>query len=1453
MKPGSEKTQSGELPFIGMCDGWDSIDIRASSLEGTAVLLGVRKLCEKQPIAEVTLYVKLADGSSFKLPRHPDKITCFWEDTEGAWSAGGLKIQVLDPEVRLRIIYNGPLTNEDGDVQHVQFNFIWSSATKVVRHPEDWSKELAVPAIISQNRKLKEKSRGKFVEGSWMQWGVIQGRFQSFDQQGISVKNEYLRLRGTRERSWTSIGYDDLRRSVNITATAKDGTMVHLRGLSYNNIKKEGRIVDCIPLQVLSIPAQTIKVNGTKITLHEEFVFKFRGTNFIGKEDEIVTGKCICTTLAMFCDMRFNELQQEITDSIKSTIATTIKDLVAQELKIELLHNDNNILRMECTELRKQVNDLTQENDKREQWVRRSNIEIVGIPMKQDENLVDIVSSLARACGCNINPAMDIDFVTRVAVKSGDQKRPKPIIVKFQSRYKKDDFISSLRRKRDLNTGDIGFASNIRIYVNDHLTIKKRNLSVTLCINSEGGKLLSGVPYQQELVYRTLGVDIDDSPGTGILEIGCEYTGKSEPTVRLPPPRTLKWLSANEVGPVGYCLPFEARAAACPDYVGGKGASLALLASVQDAEGYKVPPGFCLTIQALEKHLDANLQLVAAIRDIEAANEDYNEAVFKDKCTKAVNLFVDTEITADVRNDILAHLVELRNATSKQNLELRFAVRSSAVGEDSETLSAAGQNETILGCSSDEDVVRAVQKCWGSMFAFTSAYYRRQNGQACRCGGGVVVQALAGARVAGVMFTRHPDRGDASRLLLTANYGLGETVVSGSVEPDTIIVKRDEENLAIMKVELGSKSQRVTAAFNGVATEDVPETERGVSCLSEIESLKLAQLGVRQEELWGAGRDIEWAIAENGTIYLLQARPITSLERWTEEELLHEMDTPIMSDEDLTTFANTGEVLPKPLTPLSMDFVCRPMIEVMSKMMDVIEPFEDFGVFTYYRTGIALYNTSYRHMPKEININVRMGDMALHGRKVADQHILETALRRRPAHWTHDFTKMKIFAMSLLTSKGSMKDSIKIANKINIQMKSNEPLEMLNTMLKELESMKKLSYDHSMASTASSASQIIAMSILLEGAADFTSEHTSEINTLLSSGDVLSAEVPQFLAKLSLQLEKSGKVDEFKAQDPKEAMHWLSNNLPNIHKELVEFLKVHGHRAIMEFDMYTKPWVLVPHELMKILQNLKVPEKVNEEKKTDAEIIASLTTPKKSSTRTKLSTVLPLCHRTVRHRESTKAHLILGVHKMRLAALEIGKELVRRWYLPNEDVVFFFLHKELREYITNRDPALLRKAIQRQQYYPMWCKFKFAEINTGWVDPLPIRQPAVTAGDVQLEATSVCGGEVIARACVVKDLSEIHQLHQGDVLITYSTDIGWSPYFPLLTGIVTELGGLISHGAVIAREYGLPCIVGAMDATNIFKTGDIVRLSGTKGLIEKVQVSDKFENEKSSEAAADID
>jgi len=181
--------------------------------------------------------------------------------------------------------------------------------------------------------------------------------------------------------------------------------------------------------------------------------------------------------------------------------------------------------------------------------------------------------------------------------------------------------------------------------------------------------------------------------------------------------------------------------------------------------------------------------------------------------------------------------------------------------------------------------------------------------------------------------------------------------------------------------------------------------------------------------------------------------------------------------------------------------------------------------------------------------------------------------------------------------------------------------------------------------------------------------------------------------------------------------------------------------------------------------------------------------------------------------------------------------MVEEGYLPSPELIFHLTHYEIKVLLNTRDPSLVMKAYRRQRYHPQWEKLKFSEMQIGIPKPLEPKLPT-SNGLLKCHGTPAYPGIVLAKASVIPDFSQISELQKGDILITHSTDVGWSPYFPMLSGIVTELGGLISHGAVVAREYGLPCVIGVDDAISTFKTGDMVLLSGSTGTIEKVDSLD---------------
>lgn len=173
--------------------------------------------------------------------------------------------------------------------------------------------------------------------------------------------------------------------------------------------------------------------------------------------------------------------------------------------------------------------------------------------------------------------------------------------------------------------------------------------------------------------------------------------------------------------------------------------------------------------------------------------------------------------------------------------------------------------------------------------------------------------------------------------------------------------------------------------------------------------------------------------------------------------------------------------------------------------------------------------------------------------------------------------------------------------------------------------------------------------------------------------------------------------------------------------------------------------------------------------------------------------------------------------------------------LPDANLIFYLTHREIGYLMNNNGSSnMISKANRRRRFSPEWNKLQFDEFHWGLIKPRNVNQIAVTCDAMKVTGTPVCEGKVTGRACVVKSFGEVSKIKAGDILITHGTDIAWSPYFPSLSGVVTELGGLISHGAVVAREYGLPCIVGATNATEIFDDGDVIYMDANAGAVMKI-------------------
>ncbi|XP_011496926.1 PREDICTED: uncharacterized protein LOC105361447 [Ceratosolen solmsi marchali] len=968
-----------------------------------------------------------------------------------------------------------------------------------------------------------------------------------------------------------------------------------------------------------------------------------------------------------------------------------------------------------------------------------------------------------------------------------------------------------------------------------------RKYEVIIKLLRESKKIVyGGYPWDSQYKYYHFKMKLNNVSGVGLLQMWQPYSNSCP--IKLSLVKNFFGSQEFNESSIVYTLIFDDIRCQNKNIVGGKGASIAELSSIKTTEFF-IPKGFCLTTYALELHIKCHTNLSEAINLLIRVCNGEKNGDLKEYTQKVVSLMENTPVIDIIKEEILTNLKQFKS----RNPENIYAIRSSAIGEDNEDTSAAGQNSTYLGIKGDYEVLKYVSYCWASLYSYRSVEYRRQNGLEIKALMGVCIQQMVNADVAGVMFTRHPLTGNPKEIFINSNYGLGETVVSALVDPDTVIVQRNSRNLLSINTSMiGKKSQKISMKIDVSGTDimNVSTEETFKLSISLDMALKLAEIAVTLDQLYNAPRDIEWALFQDN-VYLLQCRPITSLNTWTDFELTHELGSGVPSDSDILTFSNVGEVLPMVLTPLTLSCIISGLnMSTESNIVrkPVLHTYTNHLFIANMRCTLNYMNLLLRFVEEKISQSIKVMEIAICGRSIITPDIHEMAKKRNGVLKLFKLIKQRTGILldlwwnsDKVAYANRIVDRCRIAPIVKNLSEFNTAQDIFCAVTNMLNDFNGVSMSHSHTSKCSIFYQVLIMSILTEGNKDFTMEHYSDIAILLRScSDVISAQVPIALKKITRTVRESGLSKEFKSVDISEMMNWLLLKCPTAYDQVQQFINIHGHRGIEEFELITETWSMKPEKFLYTIQLMmdSVEEDHIDKSLSSRETVAYLKTPQKSLTRWILRLLLPAMRKAVSQREKTKALIIEMVHNLRLAYRRLAVLLMKEGRLPDQALIFFLTHKELGELVSKPNPGLLRKATRRAKLRLQLQKYKYNEVNYGMLKPVEEMKISTIEDGICIQGTSVCNGMVTGRACIALTLEEAREIKPGDILITNATDIGWSPYFPLLGGVVTELGGLISHGAVVAREYGLPCIVSVENATGKFKTGEIVTLNGYTGTIK---------------------
>lgn len=772
-----------------------------------------------------------------------------------------------------------------------------------------------------------------------------------------------------------------------------------------------------------------------------------------------------------------------------------------------------------------------------------------------------------------------------------------------------------------------------------------------------------------------------------------------------------------------------------------------------------------------------------------------------------------------------------------------YAVRSSAVGEDSEEMSCAGQMETFLNVNGFQEATRCAVKCWASQFRHVALEYKWQHGQPLEAPMAVLLQEMVRSDVSGVLFTCDPVGGDPSRLIINANFGLGESVVSSLAEPDTVILERSEEGqLRLLETQLGRKQVQVVPTAQGTQTVKV---ENAGSCsLTEEEALALGRAALEVQRLHPGtpDLDLEWAFVA-GKLNLLQARPITSLHRENDFEIEHELDSGLASEDEFYTRANVAEVLPGAISPIGAEvfllafnilfknYIRNEKLATPSPDTRYIWP---ASVFVSRNYMMSLVDGMFQHSKKQ-NLMTRGLLFGTLGRPFESEALVNKFLERHGEGRRLDTLWQIVFLIWAQVRKNKcIQNSKEAVERYRIPLDDSQTAqEMFEIIGKHMLLPQPTLCNLLVCSMRSSFNNLMLLMVLASVHGDLTPEVFADISTLLSRCEqVESADVPSRLRLLARVIRRSR--PDFSTLSVEEARDYLEKDNGEAGQSYKELIEHHGHRCMKEFDVMSLTWSMDPRPLIKTLQHSVAMEEAPSQESAPVQ----LATPLNLWRRQLLKVLVPQTKQAVGYREAAKAMVIRTIHVVRLALLRLGQKMVDEGLLPEAQLVFQLEVDEVHRLLATRSPTLVLKAIRRLRIHPTLNQLRFSDITQGVPRPLVSVDRAANGSaeaGVTVHGTPVSRGRIIATARVVKNLDAAGSIQPGDILVTNATDIGWSPYFPLLAGIVTEIGGLLSHGAVIAREYGLPCVVGVEHATDIFYSGDTVCLDATRGIVERVK------------------
>ena len=864
--------------------------------------------------------------------------------------------------------------------------------------------------------------------------------------------------------------------------------------------------------------------------------------------------------------------------------------------------------------------------------------------------------------------------------------------------------------------------------------------------------------------------------------------------------------------------------------IGGKALNLSKMSKA----GFNIPPAFVVGVDAYDFFIKQKLE--AEISKILASIDFNNDKSLSEGCASIRNL-IKTERVPD------AILVEINNKIESLPPGY-YAVRSSATSEDLDDASFAGQLDTLLNIRK-EDILESISDCWASYWNNRVVKYRHDSSiehldtAQSSAGIAVLVQKMVNATVSGVTFTANPVNG-SNEIVIESTWGLGEAIASGLVTPDTFVLSRNGE---VLERKIKSKNKGYFLKNGENTLVKLKKEDREKPSVDGEVLKKVLKRALELESFFGAPQDTEWALEdEKKDIYILQSRPVTTLSRdkddilWTRaygDEYWADATTPLFFD-----------VMGKMLT----DYVNHEGARIMgyteitdSKLLKLHKSRVYFNswvlekAFSYY-PKFARSKELLNYFPLDDQERISKYPSILH--KTLLSQILVAI--RDPDGMMHRTDKAyRKWAQGFLKKCEDFDEiDLGVLSKTQLMELYND---IENAGIKHYQLIRYGMVSHSIATNLMIKNWLV----------DWLEDKDGSLYAGLISGlednktiemNIRFSDMAKILREDSNLQGMINSISDLSYLTQTQLIELISSN-SDFEESFNQFIKDYGHRSNTREILYPrwredKAYIL---EVIKLLSSsdLDLRKKEVESKKnrfeTEKEVLKRIKKQNFGFFKARIfKIVLNLAQTYLTFRENQRFYLDHLLFRQRLMLQEMGRRLIQKGVISEGDDVFFFYEKELFSFFNKSSPdkriiSSLKEKIQKRKKeffrYKSSLPPKFLKNGIEFDDTVMEYKPSAIYG----AAASPGIFQGVAR--VVESIGELSQLEENEILITSNTDPAWTAIFSKLGGLITETGGILSHGAVISREYRIPAVTAVKGATKIFKTGDELVVDGNEGVV----------------------